>query len=186
MNSYDETWLAHRLAANPDLRRVNAGISVENAPKTDARYDASWQVANVAGRGNKAAKTGIPVSVTLTLPWPPHANNLYATGRDARRHLTKQGRAYRRAVKAAVWAQHLQSGYLAGLFPLQGRLAVTFWLFPPDRRTRDVVNAEKAISDALGAKGCAFYRDDSQFDEVHFYRGAVRRPPGVVVTILQQ
>jgi crossover junction endodeoxyribonuclease RusA len=54
-------------------------------------------------------------------------------------------------------------------------------LYPPDRRTRDLDNAGKAIFDSL--KHAGVYVDDEQIDDLRFLRREVRKPGIVMVTL---
>lgn len=106
--------------------------------------------------------------IRLTLPWPPTANNLFATVRTRqgveRRVLTGEGRNYRRAVH---WiANSIRPRRITGC------VAVVITAFPPDRKRRDIDNLLKAPLDAL--KFAGIYVDDSYIDDVHIVRGPVR------------
>ena len=54
---------------------------------------------------------------------------------------------------------------LGGIEPLEGDLALTVHLYPPDRRRRDVDNTLKSFMDALVHAGAM--RDDSQVKILH-------------------
>ena len=111
--------------------------------------------------------------VTLTLPWPPTANNLTAVvGR--RRILTRSARQYRADALGAIQEQRP---------PRLGdaRLKATLTLHPPTRARRDLANFEKAPVDALVFAGV--FVDDSQIDDLRLVRGAVEKPGRVVVRL---
>lgn len=105
--------------------------------------------------------------ISLVLPYPPSSNTLYPTGGDGRRHLSKVGRAYHVDVASAVLVQWPRDVAR----PLTGRLAVSIWFYPPDRRRRDVDNGVKIVHDALTRAGA--WEDDHQIKEVHLYWRAV-------------
>lgn len=111
--------------------------------------------------------------MTLSLPWPPTANNLHAVVRG-RKVLSRAGREYRGAVVAAVAEQRARRLEAT-------RLAVTLTLNPPDRRRRDIANSEKAVIDALVFAGVI--PDDSLIDRLVIERGDVKRPGTVTVTL---
>lgn len=95
----------------------------------------------------------------LTLPWPPSTNR-YWRHVGNRTLLSRDGRAYKTAVRGAVLEQ------LGIVQPLAGRVAVTVELSPPDRRRRDIDNhAGKALLDAIAYAG--ILKDDSQVVELH-------------------
>jgi len=93
--------------------------------------------------------------ITLELPYPPSINRYYRHV-GFRTLISREGRAYRRAVCAIL--------RLTGVRPLEGTLAVGIDLYPPDRRVRDADNAQKALIDALQHGG--IYRDDSQIKKL--------------------
>jgi crossover junction endodeoxyribonuclease RusA len=97
------------------------------------------------------------------LPWPPSANHLYATFRG-RRILSAKGRQFQNAVAALVKL----AGHKA---PMTGRLRVSRFYYPPDKRRRDISNLTKAVDDALTFAGV--WDDDCQIDEGREYRCAV-------------
>ena len=94
----------------------------------------------------------------LELPYPPTANNMFPSGKDGRRHLSKRGRSYRIEVYARVCEQTKR------LKTLRGPLSVSVELYPPDDRKRDIDNAFKALFDSL--QFSAVFRDDSQIKEL--------------------
>ena len=98
----------------------------------------------------------------LSLPYPPSTNH-YWRHVGPRTLISREGRRYRERVCALLAA--------SGLKRLDGRLSVTITLFVPDRRRRDIDNAQKAVLDSLAH--AHVYRDDSQVDELTTRRGAV-------------
>ena len=100
--------------------------------------------------------------IWLSIPFPPAANNLYATVRG-RRVLSKRGREYKEAVGVACAAQRV--GHVAG------RLSVEIWAYPPDNRRRDLDGLLKASVDSLVAAGVL--GDDSQIDHLNIHRCGV-------------
>jgi crossover junction endodeoxyribonuclease RusA len=95
----------------------------------------------------------------LSLPWPPSINHYYRRVGN-RTLISKPGRLYRRAVVGQLRPMDAQ--------PLLGRLAVTIYAHPPDRRRRDLDNIQKALLDALQHAGV--YADDSQIDSLAIHR----------------
>ena len=87
----------------------------------------------------------------IELPYPPSVNRYYRHV-GFRTLISREGRAYRRLVCAILRR--------AGVRPLDGTLAVGIDLYPPDHRTRDADNAQKALLDAMQHGG--MYRDDNQ------------------------
>ncbi len=87
--------------------------------------------------------------ITIELPYPPSANHYWRHYRG-RMVISRGGRTFRKTVGAALAA--------AGVRPMNGRLAVAVEIYPPDRRRRDIDNAQKALMDAL-EHGGAFLND---------------------------
>lgn len=108
---------------------------------------------------------------TVTLPYPPSVNNMYATV-HGRRVLSREGRAYKAAAAATALA--------AGMRPTAREVAVTVDLYRP-RRSGDIDNSLKAVFDSL--TGVA-WEDDSQVCEVRARRHDTdKRNPRAVVTV---
>lgn len=108
----------------------------------------------------------------LELPWPPSLNHYYRRV-GARTLISRAGRKYRETVVGQL--RHTRTA------PLLGRLRVTMAAHPPDRRRRDLDNAQKALLDALQHAG--IYRDDSQIDHLEIARCEPIRGGRMVVTI---
>ena len=111
-------------------------------------------------------------TVRLDLPWPPSLNRYWrhpTRGPLAGRHLiSEDGRRYRTAVQAELLA-YLGSRTL----PLTGRLGVSMFAAPPDRRVRDLDNLPKACLDALSHAG--LWTDDGQIDRLLIQRAPVEK-----------
>jgi len=111
----------------------------------------------------------------LELPWPPTANTMFPTGKDGRRHLSKRGRSYRIEVYARVCEQTKR------LKTLRGPLIVSVFLYPPDKRKRDIDNSFKALFDALTYS--AVWEDDSQIKLLCAYVMPKKKGGGVFLHI---
>ncbi len=107
---------------------------------------------------------------TLELPYPPSLNHYYRRV-GPRTLISRDGRRYRERLVALLRALHVR--------PLDGALAVTVELYPPDRRRRDQDNAAKALLDALQHGGA--YHDDAQITEMHTYLREPLPPHGQVI-----
>lgn len=91
----------------------------------------------------------------VELPWPPSVNH-YWRRKGAQYFIDKPGKLFREHVWYLLKA--------AGIQQLDGDLAMTVDLHPPDYRVRDCDNTLKAIGDAL-KKGGAYF-DDSQLKKI--------------------
>ena len=91
--------------------------------------------------------------ILFELPYPPTVNHYYRRV-GAKTLISSQGRRYRQRVCEQL--------IILGLArrPLQGDLAMTLKIYPPDRRRRDIDNVLKSLLDALQHGG--LYRDDNQ------------------------
>jgi len=98
-------------------------------------------------------------AISLTLPWPP-STNAYWRHVGNRTLLSKAGRAYKVAVRAAVLEQ------IGATQPIMaGPLALRAELYPPDRRRTDIDNRFKSLFDAITF--ARVWEDDSQVVELH-------------------
>ena len=120
--------------------------------QSDDRIERTMEVALLPtiGQTQHAAHAPQPI-LELILPYPPSTNH-YWRRVGAKTLISREGRAFRRLVCAILAARGIQ--------PREGLLDVVIHLYPPDRRRRDVDNAQKALLDALAHGGA--YHDDSQ------------------------
>lgn len=124
--------------------------------------------------------------MTLTLPFPPSANNLWRHV-NGKPMISKSVRVYRREVYLAVLSAKevggpLSVGVTGFYLPLVGRLALDMILIPKNAQRRDLDNHIKVVQDALTHAG--FWQDDVQVDDVRIRRGAVdAQNPRLILTI---
>ena len=116
---------------------------------------------------------GQAMKLSLTLPYPPTANTLYATYRG-RRLLSKRGKDYVKLIAKEVLASRAKSFGTS-------RLLVDVLVIPPDKRKRDLGNLDKVLMDSLQKAG--LFEDDSQIDDLRFRRLPSEKPGRVEVTI---
>jgi crossover junction endodeoxyribonuclease RusA len=100
-------------------------------------------------------------------------------GRRCRVVISRDGRAYRRAVCAAFAVA--RPAEWNG--PLEGRLSTKVTLHPPTRRSIDIDNRMKALLDAMEHAGV--YRDDGQIDHLEIVRGALVKTGAAAVEIVE-
>ena len=120
--------------------------------QSDDRIKRTTDVDSLPGIGEAQQAAHVPQSVLeLILPYPPSTNH-YWRRVGTKTLISREGRGFRRLVCAILAARGIQ--------PREGLLDVVIHLYPPDRRRRDVDNAQKALLDALAHGGA--YHDDSQ------------------------
>ena len=102
--------------------------------------------------------------IVLHLPWPPTVNSYYKVTRQGHRYLDKKVRTFRALVAESVNEQ------LPGV-TLDEKLFVEVYLYPPDRRKRDLDNYMKGLLDALTEAG--LWEDDSLINQLHIFRGVL-------------
>lgn len=102
--------------------------------------------------------------IVLHLPWPPTVNSYYKVTRQGHRYLDKKVRVFRASVAESVNEQ------VPGV-TLDESLFVEVYLYPPDRRKRDLDNYMKGLLDALTEAG--LWEDDSLINQLHIFRGVL-------------
>lgn len=112
--------------------------------------------------------------IVLHLPWPPTVNSYYKVTRNGQRYLDKKVRIFREAVLKALMEQCPELRLTDPLF-------MEVYLFPPDRRKRDLDNYMKGLLDAL--TDGELWDDDSLVNQLHIYRGEVVKDGHVRVEI---
>jgi len=98
-------------------------------------------------------------------------------GRNVRVVISKDGKAYRRAVKSIALRRRLRDS-LAG-----ARVRAELYFFPPDRRTRDIDNLPKAILDSI--THAKIWADDNCVDALDMLR-CEKKAGGTVVAVLTE
>ena len=119
----------------------------------------------------------------IEVPWPPSVNHYWGhraapvgKGRYAvHTYLDRRGREIRESVLKLVRER------FPNLQPTDKRLGYLMIFHAPSRRRCDLSNFAKGVEDALQHAG--LYHDDSQFDEVHYRRGAVVKDGKVIMKI---
>lgn len=95
----------------------------------------------------------------FTTDYPPSVNGLYVTGRDGRKHLTRQHVDFRKQIRLDVLEQ-------CGIpQAIKSSAELTITLTPGDRRKRDIDNGLKAILDGL--QKARLINDDKQIKKLN-------------------
>lgn len=112
-----------------------------------------------------------PLSVSLTLPYPPSTNRYY---RNVGGHmvLSAEGRAYKKAVADAALVAGVRT-------PFDGSVGVAVSVYRP-QKSGDLDGRLKGLLDSLQG---ALYLNDSQVVEIHAYRYDDRANPRAVVCV---
>ena len=116
----------------------------------------------------------IDKDIVLHLPWPPTVNSYYKITKYGQRYLDKKVRPFRELVAESLSEQ------VPGL-ALDDRLFLEVYLFPPDRRKRDLDNYMKGLLDAVTQ--AEMWVDDSLIDQLHIFRGETVDEGAVVISI---
>lgn len=106
--------------------------------------------------------------MTLTLPYPPSVNSMYATFRG-RRILSREGRAFKKQVATIA----------GNITPVSDPFAVDVKIYRP-RKSGDLDNTLKALLDSLTG---VVWVDDSQIVEIHATRHEDKGNPRAEITI---
>lgn len=110
------------------------------------------------------------------VPFPPSVNSYYRSisrGRVCQSILSAKGREYAHKLVEQIGPQK----------PIQGRLAVSVLLCPPDKRRRDLDNYMKSLLDALTK--CGVWEDDSQIDRLTIDRGPIENRCLVTIEVIE-
>lgn len=110
--------------------------------------------------------------IEITLPYPPSVNHLYRNV-GHRTILSRGGRDYIQKVGEVIAG--------LGISTLHGRLAVDVEVYPPDRKTRDMDNIQKALFDSLRKN--EVIEDDGQIDRIAIRRMGATRGGAVIVRL---
>ena len=112
------------------------------------------------------------MKIEYIFPYPPTSNHYWGQVGN-RRFVGKAGLLFRQNVKN-IALKRTQLLYNA-------RLKVKVYLYPPDRRKRDIDNNMKSLLDAMEHAGV--YENDSQIDELHIVRSEVIKGGGCKVIL---
>ena len=112
--------------------------------------------------------------IVLHLPWPPTINSYYKMTRQGQRYLDPKVREFRQKVADCINEQ-------APSLRLDESLFMEVYLFPPDKRKRDLDNYMKGLLDSITEAG--LWTDDSLINQLFIYRGEVVKLGSVRVEI---
>ena len=111
--------------------------------------------------------------LVLNLPYPPSVNHMYINA-HGRRFPNKKALDYKAQVVDYVVEYKV---------PKLGnaKLSMTIWVYPPDKRKRDISNTIKIIEDSLQDAGV--YDNDFNIDILLIQRGAITKGGKLLVMI---
>lgn len=113
------------------------------------------------------------MSATLTLPYPPTANNLFRNAGSKGRVRTGHYRLWLAEAHACLRAQRFT--------PLKGSYRLTISAVRPDNRARDIGNLEKPISDCLVQAGVI--EDDHLAKSILIFWSDAKPQKGGAITV---
>lgn len=122
----------------------------------------------------------------LTLAYPPTVNHYwkaYAATDGVRFHICDAGKTFRKLVGQQVMLARTQARAAGITFPIKGPLFVCAFVFPPDRRPRDLDNILKPLCDSLEHAGVI--ENDKDID-VLLVKRCSRHPGGRVDVSITQ
>lgn len=142
--------------------RAKAGTGAHSRRKAKRRAEWVSELANLASGVPVAQSVAIPPTSasghgTVTLPYPPSVNSLYATY-QGRRIKSREGRKYLAEAQRMLQA--------AGVCMETGPVRLSIDIYRP-RKTGDLSNRVKALEDCLTG---VWIRDDEQVVELHMRR----------------
>lgn len=111
------------------------------------------------------------------LPYPPSINGYYKNYRG-KTVLGESGRGYRALIRLTLW-QCITTGKKFARKPLDGDLGVEIFVYPPDKRIRDIDNIQKCLFDSLQHAG--LYHNDYQISSQNIIRAKKTVKGGVVI-----
>ena len=115
--------------------------------------------------------------LSISLPFPPSVNQAYRHWKG-RMLKSKAGREYQKSVNF-VWVAMKQDKRAVEFG--EDRLRVTIFVYPPDKRRRDLDNLGKLLLDGLEKVGV--YENDSQIDNLTYVHCWIEKPGRVAVNI---
>lgn len=116
----------------------------------------------------------VPLPFTITLPYPPQANNMYTVARG-RKILSAKGREYKTEV-----AKRFER--YANLAPFAGEVEVTLRVYRP-RKAGDLDNTAKIVLDCLTGH---VYADDKQITRIVADRYDDPKGPRVEIVVVER
>lgn len=125
--------------------------------------------------------------IELELPYPPTINHYKRIGRTV---LTKTGKSYQQRVNTdetklfyyEVWVIIKNIKAIKQIpMPIDSTISLEVYLYPPDKRKRDIDNPIKPLLDSLVKGG--FIKDDSQVSRLLIERRSIIDKGKVIVRI---
>lgn len=110
--------------------------------------------------------------IILELPFPPSVNHYYKTVRTRHSimiYINARGVEYRKQIKGIVVANKIKNEHAFDIpYFRNERVRAEFYVYPPDKRIRDLDNLGKVLADSL--QDALIYSNDNQIDQLYFER----------------
>lgn len=121
--------------------------------------------------------------IEIILPYPPSVNHYKTVGRL---RTTASGKMYQPRIDSPetkryhyeVWMKCRQQGVVS---LLDSTISLEMYVYPPDRRKRDLDNILKVLCDSLVKAGC--FNDDSQIARLLVQRRDIIQGGQIIVRI---
>ena len=126
--------------------------------------------------------------IEIILPYPPTVNHYKVIGNIIK---TSSGKVYQQRVNSPKTKRFMyQVWYLwksirpeTHVEPIEDEIFLTLWVYPPDKRKRDLDNVLKVLLDSLQQAGV--YKDDNQIVKLFVERKEVKIGGEVIVRIVK-
>ena len=125
--------------------------------------------------------------VVITIPYPPTINNYYKYRKSAHAvsisiYVGDEGLLHREKVQSLIIDHKRARSFKLDIpyFSIE-RLSVEFYIYPPDKRKRDIDNVLKCGIDSL--QHGLLFKNDNQIDKLYIERMSVEEYGKIIVHI---
>jgi len=114
--------------------------------------------------------------IDLILPYPPTINHYYGQARSGRRFIKERGKEYREITRSKFIDKYPDHKIW------EGKVSIRIYVYPPDKRKRDLDNLNKCLWDSL--EYADVFKDDSQIYHLEMTKFEMQKG-GWIRTILE-